>query len=261
LSYFTLAYSWRAASVVSGCIILALCLPLAGLMHRSPEERGLEPDGGPGKVENAEQDGPREATVDEVDFTIKQALKTFTFWLLTLCISLRILVTVAISAHMIPILVWKGMDEAAAAYMVSLYAFLTIIGMLVVGWIGDRFKKSMLCCVCLLITAVCLMWQTVSSTGTTLYLLPVGMAIAMGSVPLNWSLIGDFFGRRSYARLRGIMLISVGITTFISPVYAGWIFDRTESYTVVLISFSGMLLIPAVLFAILRPPAPAKLEK
>ena len=260
LSYFTLTYSWRTASVVAGCTILALCLPLACLMHRSPEERGLKPDGGPGKAKNVEPDGLPEAFFDEVDFTVKEALKTFTFWLLTLCISLRILVTVALTAHMIPILVWKGMDEAAAAYLVSLYALLTIISMLVIGWIGDRFKKQMLCCVCLLFTVVCLIWQTVSSAGVSLYLLPVGMAIAMGSVPLNWSLIGDFFGRRSYARLRGIMLIGVGITTFISPVYAGWVFDRTESYTMVLISFSGMLVVPAVLFSILRPPAPPKRE-
>ena len=255
LSYFTLNYSWRIAAVIGGSIILALCLPSALLMHRSPEEMGLLPDGGPLRSDIAQQRSSIETGLDEVDFTVKEALKTFAFWLLSLCISLRVLVTVALAAHMIPILVWKGTDEAAAAYLVSLSAFLTIVGMLGMGWMGDRFKKPLLCSLGLLSTIVCLLWTTFSTSIASRYLLPLGMAITMGSTPLNWSLIGDFFGRQSYATLRGMTLVGVGIATFVSPIYAGWVFDLTESYAIVLISFSAMLLVPTCLFAILRQPA------
>jgi MFS family permease len=78
----------------------------------------------------------------------------------------------------------------------------------------------------------------------------------MGTAPLNWALIGDFFGRGSYATIRGIMGIGYGTATFLSPIYAGWIFDRTESYTLVLITFSIILLIASTFFAILRHPSP-----
>ncbi len=88
-----------------------------------------------------------------------------------------------------------------------------------------------------------------------LYFLPVGLAITMGTAPLNWSLIGDFFGRRHWAKLRGIMGVFNGIATFASPIYAGWLYDRTQSYTTVLISFSILLLLGAITFAILRHPA------
>jgi len=255
LSHFALNYSWRTAAVVAGGLILAFCLPSSFLMHRSPEDRGLQPDGGPlpGEI-TVQQNSSIESMFTEVDFTVKEALKTHTFWLLTLCISFRILVTVALAAHMIPVLVWKGMAEASAAYLVSLSAFLTIIGMLCMGWIGDRFNKPFLCSISLLATIVCLLWPTFSSSETALYLFPIGIAITMASVPLNWSLIGDFFGRQNYATLRGITVVGVGIATFISPIYAGWIFDVTESYKIVLISFSAMLLISAILFAILRRP-------
>ena len=66
---------------------------------------------------------------------------------------------------------------------------------------------------------------------------PIGLAITAGTIPLNWALIGDLFGRRSYATLRGIMGVGYGVGTFISPIYAGWIFDRTGSYENVLLTF------------------------
>ena len=95
-----------------------------------------------------------------------------------------------------------------------------------------------------------------SQDNTVLYFFPIGFAITMGTAPLNWALIGDSFGRGSYATIRGIMGIGYGTATFVSPIYAGWIFDRTESYTLVLITFAIILLIAATFFAILHRPSP-----
>jgi len=83
------------------------------------------------------------------------------------------------------------------------------------------------------------------------YALPIGLAIAMGTVPLNWALVGDLFGRNAYATLRGIIGIGTGLGTFLSPVYAGWIFDRTGSYFYVLLTFAAIHLASASLFALL----------
>ncbi|MFC1885811.1 MFS transporter [Thermodesulfobacteriota bacterium] len=257
LSYLILNYTWRTAANFAGVTILVLLLPASFFMFRSPEEKGFLPDGDPQLEKTGKkEDGSAVSAFSGVDFTVKEALRTRAFWLLTLCISLRILVTITLTAHMIPILVWKGMDEGAAAYLVSMFAFLTVIGMLFMGWMGDRFNKSLLCSAGLLASILCLLWPTFSSSRASLYMFPIGMAISMASVPLNWSLIGDFFGRQNYATLRGITVAGVGIATFISPIYAGWIYDVTQSYYIVLVSFSAMLLVAAVLFALLRPPRP-----
>jgi len=254
LSHLTLQYSWRIAAFLSGIAILALCLPLASFMHLSPEERGLEPDGGTPPNDSPGTSDSAGTTHGDVDYKVKEALKTSTFWLLSLCISLRIMVTIALAAHMIPILVWKGMEEASAAYLVSLANFLTIIGMVLMGWIGDRFYKPHLISVSILATMICLLWPVISDAGFTSYLIPIGLAVTMSTVPLNWSLIGDFFGRENYAPLRGITVVGVGIATFVSPIYAGWIFDFTQSYAITLMSFSAVFLLAAIMFAVLRRP-------
>ncbi len=256
LSHFALNYSWRVAAVVAGSVILAFGLPSSVVMYRTPEEKGLKPDGESMGNKAGAVSTPSESRSEEVDITVKEALKSYAFYLLSLCISLRILVTVALSAHMIPILVWKGMSEAGAAYLVSLYAFLAIIGMLVMGWVGDRFPKQRICSLCLAFTGACLLWISVSTSKAVFYMPPIALAVSMSTVPLNWSLIGDFFGRRSYASLRGVTIVPVGIATFISPLFAGWVFDHTESYSIVLITFSGILFVCSGMFAALRPPVP-----
>jgi cyanate permease len=56
------------------------------------------------------------------------------------------------------------------------------------------------------------------------------------------------------------MGLGYALATFLSPIYAGWIFDRTESYDLVLITFSVILAFAAFFFFVLSPPirTPAK---
>jgi MFS family permease len=165
-------------------------------------------------------------------------------------------VTIALNTHFVPLLVWKGMGEAASAYLVSLYAFCSIPLTVGLGWVGDRRNKARLSCYCLIPNVVAMMGMVFSDHPFFLYFFPIAFAIAMATTPLNWALIGDFFGRGSYATLRGLMGMGYGTATFLSPIYAGWVFDKTESYTLVLVTFSIVFTVCAVFFGILRAPIP-----
>lgn len=258
LSYLILSYGWRTGAVIAGLIMLIVALPAALPIHRTPELLGLYPDGrspqesystGSSRVLNAP---------GEIDFTVREALRTLNYWLLFWSITLRVLVTVAVTIHFIPLLVWKGMSEAASAYLVSLFAFSTIITTLLTGWVGDRWDKSLLCSVGIIPMILGMMALMLSQSPAALYALPIGLAVTMGTVPLNWALIGDFFGRRSYATLRGIMGIGTGLGTFLSPIYAGWVFDRSGSYVYILLTFIIIHLVASFLFAILYHRSPQK---
>ena len=256
LSYIILDFGWRNGAIFAGLIILIVALPSALPMKRSPEAMGLYPDGQPPPQNPIQELNPALQEVFEVNFTVREALRTLPFWLLTAGISLRLLVTVALNTHFVPILVWKGMSEAASAYLVSVSALGSIIASLAFGWLGDRWNKALLSSLCIVPTIIAMLGLVFSQETNVLYLFPIGFAITMGTAPLNWALIGDFFGRGSYATIRGIMGIGYGTATFLSPIYAGWIFDRTESYTLVLITFAIILLIASTFFAILRHPSP-----
>lgn len=260
LSFIILNYGWRSGAIFAGAMVLAIAIPAALPMKRSPEAMGLQPDGRLPRRVKPVGSNPVGQPFREVNFTVREALRTIHFWLLMAGLSLRLLVTVAMNTHFVPILVWKGMDEAASAYLVSLFAFISIPMALALGWMGDRWNKALLSSLCIVPTIAAMAGIILSEGTAILYFFPIAFAITMGTTPLNWALIGDFFGRGSYATLRGIMGIGYGTATFFSPIYAGWIFDRTQSYSLVLLTFSVIFAIAAFFFALLRHPRQPRLK-
>ena len=252
LSYLILDFGWRLGAVIGGMILLAVAIPAAIPIRSRPEGIGLHPDGRPPRDPEDHQEGSPGKSLTRHDFSVREALRTWNYWLLFSAITLRILVTVPLLIHFIPILVWKGMSEATGAYLVSLFAFCSIVTTLTTGWLGDRWSKPLLCSIGLLSTIAAMTALIYSRSLESLYVFPVGFAITMGTVPLNWALIGDFFGRGSYATLRGIMGVGYGIGTFVSPIYAGWIFDRTGSYEDVLLTFIIVHILATSIFAVLH---------
>ena len=91
--------------------------------------------------------------------------------------------------------------------------------------------------------------------GTVLVFIAFAMfAPAQASASVNWSLVGDLFGRRNFATLRGLLAPMYNIATVVTVAGAGFMYDRTESYTVVLLVGAALLFGAAMSFLALRPP-------
>jgi sugar phosphate permease len=255
LSYIILVFGWRAGAVFAGLAILFVAVPAAFRFKNAPEDMGLNPDGLPPPPTSFRAADAAGREAGEISFTVKEALRTPRYWLLSATLSLRLLVTVALNTHFVPILVWKGMGEVGSAFLVSLLAFGSILTSLVFGWLGDRWNKALLCSLGTLPTAIAMVALILGQEDLILYFFPIGFAITMGTSSLNWALIGDLFGRHSYATLRGVMGVGYGIATFLSPIYAGLVFDRTGSYDIVLFTFAVILVVTALFFVMLRHPS------
>ena len=252
LSHLILSFGWRTGAISAGLIIISVAIPCALPIRKSPESVGLLPDGLPPRPEKTAGAGQPIGIVAPVDFTVREALRTLDYWLLFSSITLRVSITVALTIHFVPIFVWKGVTEVVSAYLVSLFAFSTIVTTLAVGWFGDRWPKSLICSIGVFPTIAGMLSLVVDPSYSSIYILPVGLAITMGTVPLNWALIGDLFGRRSYGSLRGIMVVGSGMGTFFTPIFAGWIHDRTGSYFIALWTFILIHLAAAFFFLLLH---------
>ncbi|MFH1486566.1 MAG: MFS transporter, partial [Chloroflexota bacterium] len=255
-SFLVLNLGWRSAAIVVGLIVL-LALPAALELHRSPESRGLLPDGDV----KAKLPATTKPVPLPVDFTVREALHTSAFWLLTLAVTTRMMVTAAIIVHMVPIMVWKNMDEAGGAYMVSLLALGSIGSRLLLGWISDRSSKPLISASGAVVGLLGLVALLFAQSAEMIYVFVLGLAFTEGTIPVNWVIVGDFFGRKSFATLRGLMSMVYSAGVFISPIYAGWIFDITRSYDLALVTFCVIFALSAIVFAILRNPSPPKRDQ
>jgi sugar phosphate permease len=252
------SFGWRTAALLSGVVILAVVVPLSCLIRRSPESMGLLPDGDqeqpPVTTPVAAHGAPVATagntsltasstavryTVSDTDFTATEAMRTPAFWLLILATGLRNTVHSGMSFLMAPVVVWflqgggRSAEESLpwAAFFVGLLSLGTFFGTPVVGWLGDRISQPRLSALCMAIGALAMLLFLPQSgqlwhLGGSVLLL----AVAESSNPLNWSIMGDFFGRRSFATLRGWQHLPDQLMSMSTPVWMGWIFDRTGSY-------------------------------
>jgi MFS family permease len=262
VAYIVLSLGWRTGAWISGLLIIALVVPMSFVIRGTPESMGLLPDGDrapaipvtSGSGTQTRRFGRHYTTVD---FTAREAIKTRAYWLLALAMGLRISAHTGVFVHLVPLMVWKGQSEATGALVVALVAFTTIPLRLFLGWIGDKWAKQKMVGITMALGAVSLAILLVP--GGTLWQLP--LFALLFSVPeavsgLAWSLVGDYFGRRSFATLRG------GITTVYSfmsmgvPVFAGWVFDTSGSYYWALIPIVGMYLAAALIFWNIPRPRP-----
>ena len=65
-----------------------------------------------------------------------------------------------------------------------------------------------------------------------------------------------YFGRKAYGSIRGTLLMFQAIFGMAAPIYAGWIYDTTNSYTTALNLCAALAGLAAILMAFARPPKP-----
>ncbi len=250
LALLVQSIGWRGAVACSGLVLLAVMLPASQGFVRSPEVMGMRPDGDSDVVARA-----AEALRPEPVFTVKQAMRTKSFWSLTFATSLRLAVINVVSLHFVPMMVWKGVSEPDAAFMLGAMAALGFPLRIFFGWLGDKLSKTAIISWGVFAGAAALVGLQFADQTWQLWLFVVVFAFMQAIIPLNWVLIGDYFGRRSYATLRGFMSIFYTIGTMGMPVFAGWVFDHTQSYTIVVWVTTGLFLASSLWFSGLKPPA------
>ena len=284
--WMVLTYGWEIAVRISGVAIILLVVPLAFLVKRSPESMGLLPDGdlaedAPGNPANGNASQPNGRTVGrstaraqwalpENDFTAREAMRTPSYWMLVLAAGLRNTAHSGLSFLLAPVMVWflqqGGREQIEslqiAAFFVGLVAFATVFFNPLIGWLGDRFPRQRLSALCMASGAIalCLLFNT----GGSLWILAafaILQALSESANSLNWALMGEFFGRRSFATLRGWQHLPDQLISMWTAVWMGMIYDATGSYYLALFPLIGILALSALTFlALPRPRLPERLR-
>jgi MFS family permease len=262
LSAAVLAYGWQSASMWVGAFMIVAIAPLGIFFKRSPESIGERPDGGPIRravsAQTAGQAAGRtpagDLEDDSHDWGVKEALKTRAFWVLALGTVLRMSAHGAVFVHLIAILVSKGQGQQTAANMVGIMAVVSVPLILLAGWASDRLSRQKLLAVCYAASGASLLLLVLADG---FWPLMVALFLFTGTeagASLNWAMVGDLFGRKKYATIRGMLAPMFNGALVITPVAAGWVFDRTGSYNYALVAGAGLFAAAAVTFLLLKRP-------
>ncbi len=255
-----LKLGWRDAALFSGIAVLAT-IPLALLVRRSPESMGLLPDG-----ERRIAHDPPVVPMRPVrrlretqEFTAKEALRTPAFWLVSAFHALRNAPYAGVTVHLVPLLVWKGLDEHTAAFFVGLMAFSAIIVRPLTGWLGDRWSKQKIGALGVILGGLGLVvLQASNGAFWHMVFFAILFSFADGINSVTWALVGDFFGRKQFATIRGWVGLIQSLASTPAAVFTGWVYDQTQSYTYALIPFIIFYGLAALVLCQASPPKTIK---
>jgi MFS family permease len=248
LSIIVQNWGWRWGAAIAGIAFLMIGVPLSLTIRRSPESMGLLPDGDVPADPRWRKDTPGQANKADVDVTVAEALRSFAFWGSVLAAGIRNGSYHAIAVHFIPLMVWKGLSQSEAAWLLGAYAFLGMVATLVLGWFADKANKPRLSAFILFAAAAAMFLPIVSSSLWSLCVFTVCFAAVETTFPLGWAVVGDLFGRKHYAKIRGYMVLFYTWGGVLGPVIAGAIFDRWGSYEPLLWSLVVVFIVAGLVF-------------
>jgi sugar phosphate permease len=260
---------WRMTCVIGGLGIWFVGLPLAWLLvkPRRPEYYGLLPDSVTTEAELDETEGQMiergvdyAAEVEELEFTLRQALKTPAYWLLITAVSVRMIGFSAILTHGVPFLTDMGFESVKAASLLGIIILFSTPSRLIGGFLMDRIQTRyirFLMAGAFLLQAIgitaFLLNQTVAMIYVFLILFWLGVGIAL---PLESGIRGRYFGRKAFGSIGGTSMIFTTPIGVLAPIYAGWVYDNTGSYIPAFTLFAVLFGISAIFVSLAYPPKP-----
>ena len=246
-------WGWRSAAVISGCVLLAIGFPLACVIRKiyTQEEAGIV------SLESSEansKDSPH-SSIDP-QFTLKQALRHRSFWLLSSAMGMRHLVIEGVSVHFVILLVDRGWSTEAASTLLGISALIGAPARIGMGWLGDLLDKRRLVMGLLLAlsVSVLLMGYTAQAFVFTTCMIIYSLAYG-GLAALQEPIRADYFGTRAFATIQGMSRSVVTAGTFLGPIIAGFFYDVTKSYTIAFGVFGLVSLMATLFMFFAKPPS------
>lgn len=269
------SHGLKATWIAMGLVVLVFSVaPSLLLVAERPEDIGLLPDGEPPDSTDAEKgagaivpvgvpDSPAtvlpraQMTTDTDSWTLGEAVRTKTFWLLVFMGFASFFVHTSIGVHMGAYFRDVGLGATSAALAVSLSWSVSAVGSLIWGWVTDRIDVRYAYSGMFLFQA-----------GSTLYLIFVGGTLGVflasglfgivsaGSNVVPSVIYANYFGRSSLGRIRGLGEVGVLLGQATGPVIAGILFDLRGGYSTIFTAFVVLALVCSLL--VLKARAPVK---
>jgi MFS family permease len=248
ISRLIAAYGWRTSYIILGGTVMVLIVVLAQFMRRDPGQAG-------GPLGAGDEIKSLDPKLDIRDFTLKEAVRTPQFWLVSAIFFCVGYAAFSITVHLVTNAVKLGIPEITAANILAINGGVGIIGNFILGGvIGDRIgnRKSFIIGAALMAGA--LFWLGFARQVWVFYVLAIVLGISMGGVGTSESpLLARLFGLSSHGLIYGVIGLGWTIGGGVGPVLTGYLCDVIGDYKLAFLLCAGIAAIGLVLLLILRP--------
>ncbi|MHA2393221.1 MAG: MFS transporter [Promethearchaeota archaeon] len=257
MTWFILNYGWRSALIFVSLSTLVICLPLAFFWMKDgePEDYGMLPDGDTVIKKSDSESSVIDETFEEYNFTPKEALRNKNFWMMLIAFLLSGGITAMVTMHQMPFLEDIGVDTMAAAGVLGLMATMSLPGRVLFAWLSDRIgeRKTLMISYGMKSVGLIIFVTARSLPQILLFVAVFGMGYG-GSIPVSTSLRASYFGRKAYATITGYTTFFSAISNVVYPIFAGWSYDVSGSYTFAFSLITGLQVLAIVFMYFAKKP-------
>ena len=234
------SYGWRAGFQGIGAAIILIGFPVLYLLLRDPP-----------------QDVSRSATEHlekTAGLSLTEALRTSTFWIILAAIALGAGCMTAIFAHVVPMLLDRGVPARQATTVLVTFSLVTAGWQIGMGYMLDRIPRPWIAApFYLLALAGLILLESTSSYPLLLLsglLMGLGLGTEYGVLPY---FLSRYFGTRHYGAISGSMYGVIVLTQGLTPFLMDLVFDVTGNYDIAIIAICIGLVLGAILITRLLP--------
>ncbi|HAL46239.1 MAG TPA: hypothetical protein DCP37_00625 [Dehalococcoidia bacterium] len=253
------AFGWEVSAIGSGLIIWAVGIPTSMLLRTKPEPYGLLPDGD-SKTADATVAAGRNPVDTEHDFTLREAVRTRTFWFISVGSAIGNLGMGTAQVHLfLHLEQGVGLERTTAALVWTVASLANMPARLIAGFLGDRLPKNHLMGFAITMMAISVLVLGVATTARMAFVYSVLYGIGWGvRTPVMNAMQGEYFGRTSLGVISGwLQSLSLPLT-IAAPVLAGYVADVQDSYRTTFIVVAILMMAGAALMFMAVRPAPPK---
>lgn len=258
VQFLILGVGWRLAWGVLGVVVFILsAIPAILFLKRRPEDIGLLPDGeearGEGDTPDTEDLSPPEP---EPVWSRSQVMRSPSFWMLVIVTSFIRLSGAGFNFHIFPFLTDQGMSPKTAVLVLSIVAFASAGGSLLLGMLAERYSPKKLLAVSLVILSVLFVGVFGAVKNVPLiFALALAVGIVRGGLmPILPVIYAEYFGRSSIGTVLGLSGPFGFSANALGPIIGAVCFDLLGSYFVPFLIFSILLLIAGILSWVIPQP-------
>lgn len=223
-NWLMMEFGWRGAfvwlAVGWGGVTFLLCL----LLFVDPRRRH-----GQAAAETVRDD----AKPDLPGLSVRDALRNSALWRVAISNFIVMLLTIGLAIHLFAILTEAGIDRTSAAWLTGLGGIAGILGKLASGFLLDRYRPNLIGGVTLAVAAIAflLLMEGIRSPALIIVAMLVNGYAAGTKIQIVGYLTAGYAGMRNFGAIYGTMSALLALASGLGPMLAGFIYDRSGSYS------------------------------
>lgn len=272
------ATNWSTAYAILGICVWIIVLPLIAVAYvNTPEDISQNIDGDPEPHPYHDQEEQIDIEIDAPSigdaglppqpapslgpqFTLKQALHTRAYWIVTASMVLSAAVGTSFVFHTQPMVADLGLSKTAAAAAVGTLGFVSFIVTIPFGHLIDKYRpRKLLAASGFLLAGACIAFASASGASSPLVLLHTSFFLLGLSQALLFLLASPifarFYGRTHHGAIRGSLTTCMVIGTSAGPLAFSFWRDLSGNFNQVFTASAFIAVILAIWAMRLQPPS------